>query len=349
MKKKCTAVLAMLAAICLLAGCGSADITALKDVKVEKYVKLGEYKGLPVTITAAKEVDEEEWNEKYLELYVQQINKENAITDRAVKEGDTVVLDYEGKFLGIALEGGSAKNYQLTVGSDTFIEGFEDGLIGAKPGRTFDMDLTFPSDYRSDSLAGKDTVFTVTVRYIIPSEPSDDVVASLNIEGVTNHKELRQYAYDLLADELNKEYHTKVETEVLERLSENCTYKKFPKALLEKYKANAKAEIEKQAASIGIDVVQLTGLMYQMSPEAFQEHYSDYVVKQSLTLQAIANLENLNVSDEELDALLAADAAKAGAASVEDYLGETDKETFRENYMFDKVLDFLIENASVAE
>ena len=349
MKKKLTALFAMMMAICMLAGCGADQATDLKDMKTEKYVKLGEYKGLPVTITSAEEVDEEELAEKYLELYAQHINKENGITDRAVKEGDTVVLDYEGKLAGIAFEGGSAKKYQLTIGSDTFIEGFEDGVIGAKPGRTFDMDLTFPADYRSTALAGKDTVFTVTVHYIIPAEPDDSVVAELEIEGVTNHEELHQYAYDLLADELAAEYRTKVETEVLERLSENCTYKKLPKAMLEKYAATAKVEIEKQAKSYGIDVAQLTGLMYQMTPEAFQEYYSEYAVKQSLTLQAIANAENLNVSDEELDALLAADAEAAGAASVEEYIGEASRESIRENYMFDKVLDFLIENASVAE
>ena len=204
MKKKTLGFLAALLSVCMLAGCGAKDTgdgtgsgsgagtesTALKDMDVDKYVTLGEYKGLAVTVDTV-EVDEDEWDSLVNNVYYGNITAENGgITDRAVETGDTVNIDYEGKKDGVAFDGGTAQGYDLTIGSGSFIDGFEDGLIGVMPGETVDLDLSFPEVYPNNpDLAGQPVVFTVTVNYIQPAQDGqldDEVISNFGIDGVTN-------------------------------------------------------------------------------------------------------------------------------------------------------------------
>ena len=190
MKKKTLGLLAAILSVCMLAGCGAKDTgdgtgaatdagtesTALKDMDVDKYVTLGEYKGLAVSVDTV-EVDEDEWDTLVNNVYYGNITAENGgIMDRAVETGDTVNIDYEGTKDGVAFDGGTAQGYDLTIGSGTFIPGFEDGLVGVKIGDTVDLPLTFPENY-TEELAGKDVVFTVTVNSVkrMP-ELTDDLV-----------------------------------------------------------------------------------------------------------------------------------------------------------------------------
>lgn len=161
MKKKTLGLLVAVLSVCMLAGCGAKDAgdgtgtstgagtesTALKDMDVDKYVTLGEYKGLEVSVDTV-EVDEDEWDTLVNNVYYGNITAENGgIMDRAVETGDTVNIDYEGKKDGVAFDGGTAQGYDLTIGSGSFIAGFEDGLIGVMPGEIVDLDLTFPENY----------------------------------------------------------------------------------------------------------------------------------------------------------------------------------------------------------
>jgi hypothetical protein len=217
MKKKTLGLLAAVLSVAMLAGCGAKDTgngtgtatgagtesTALKDMDVDKYVTLGEYKGLEVSVDTV-EVDEDEWDTLVNNVYYGNITAENGgITDRAVETGDTVNIDYEGKKDGVAFDGGTDQGYDLTIGSGQFIAGFEDGLIGVMPGETVDLDLTFPENYGNADLAGQAVVFTVTVNYIQPAQDgefSDEVISNFGIDGVTNEEELRQYAYDFITE-----------------------------------------------------------------------------------------------------------------------------------------------------
>ena len=165
---------------------------------VEQYVTLGEYKGLQVTVTEPA-VDDATLETELESVYFANVTAENGgITDRAVAEGDTINLDYEGKKDGVAFSGGTAAGASLTIGSGQFIAGFEEGLVGVKPGETVDLDLTFPEEYHSADLAGQAVVFTVTVNYIQPTEMEDSVVAGMGIDNVTNLEELKQNVYDEL-------------------------------------------------------------------------------------------------------------------------------------------------------
>jgi len=225
MKKKTLGLLAAILSVCMLAGCGAKDTgdgtgtstgtgtesTALKDMDVDKYVTLGEYKGLAASVDTV-EVDEDEWDTLVNNVYYENITAENGgIMDRAVETGDTVNIDYEGKKDDVAFDGGTAQGYDLTIGSGSFIAGFEDGLIGVMPGETVDLDLTFPENYGNSDLAGQAVVFTVTVNYIQPAQDgefSDEIISNFGIDGVTNEEELRQYAYDYLNENAQQNYET---------------------------------------------------------------------------------------------------------------------------------------------
>lgn len=351
MKKKCAMLLAVAMIAGVLSGCGSAPAgpTVLKDLKVEEYVTLGEYKGLNVS-AAKQEVNQSRWDELVDNVYNNNVTAQaGGIMDRAVAQGDTVNIDYVGKKDDVAFDGGTAEGALLTIGSGRFIDGFEDGLVGVMPGETVDLNLTFPESYQNADLAGAAVVFTVTVNFIIPSELEDDVIAAFGAEEFKTVEELKQYVYDYLNAENRTSYDTSVENAVLEAFMESCTYKDMPKELVEEYKENIRTNVTNEAASMGVDADTYTNYYYNATLEEFVEKYSVESARQSVAFQAVANAENLNVSDEELDTLLQDYATKAGYDSIEAYIGENPKEDYREYFMFDKVMNFLKENAVITE
>ena len=349
MKKKLLSVLTAVLAVGMLTGCGSDETTVLKDMKVDKYVNVGEYKGLQVSVSPI-EVDETELSTLVDNVYFGNVTAENGgIVDRAVVVGDTVNIDYEGKKDGVAFDGGTAQSQSLTIGSGQFIDGFEDGLVGVMPGETVDLDLTFPENYGSADLAGQAVVFTVKVNFIMPEEKDDAVIASIGIEGVSNEEELRQYAYDYLYANAEQSYNNSVQNAVMDAFMSNCTFEEVPEAMVEKYMQASRDNITATAEGYGMDADSFTNVIYGMDMETFVNTYSEEAVKQDIALQAVANKENLNISDEELDAMLLEQAQAYGLSTIEEYIGETSKEDYREYYLYDKVLDFLVENAVVSE
>lgn len=364
MKKKTLGLLAAVLSVCMLAGCGAKDTgdgtgaatdagtesTTLKDMDVDKCVTLGEYKGLAVSVDTV-EVDEDEWDTLVNNVYYGNITAENGgITDRAVETGDTVNIDYEGKKDGVAFDGGTDQGYDLTIGSGQFIAGFEDGLIGVMPGETVDLDLTFPENYGNADLAGQAVVFTVTVNYIQPAQDgefSDEVISNFGIDGVTNEEELRQYAYDYLNDNAQQNYETNVQQAVMDAFMANNTITSVPEALVQKYSDAAESSITSMASAYGVDADTFTQYYYGQDLATFLSTYAEQTAKQDIALQAVANKENLNISDEELDQMLQDRATAAGYDTIEEYIGETSKEDYREYFLYDKVLDYLVENAQI--
>ena len=365
MKKKTLGFLAAVLSMCMLVGCGAKDTgdgtdaatgagaesTALKDMDVDKYVTLGEYKGLEVSVDTV-EVDEDEWDSLVNNVYYGNITAENGgITDRAVETGDTVNIDYEGKKDDVAFDGGTAQGYDLTIGSGSFIAGFEDGLIGVMPGETVDLDLSFPDPYPNNpDLAGQPVVFTVTVNFIEPEQDgvfSDEVISNFGIDGVTNEEELRQYAYDYLNENAQQNYETNVQQAVMDAFMANNTFTSVPEALVQKYSDAAESSITSMASAYGVDADTFTQYYYGQDLATFLSTYAEQTAKQDIALQAVANKENLNISDEELDQMLQDRATAAGYDTIEEYIGETSKEDYREYFLYDKVTDYLVENAKI--
>lgn len=351
MKKKVMGILTAFLTAGVLAGCGKdAADTPLKDLDVDKYVTLGVYKGVEVSMDPIS-VDTEQWDALVKDIYYNNasgVPVENGIMDRAVETGDTVNIDYEGKKDGAAFAGGTAQGANLTIGSGKFIAGFEDGLIGVMPGETVDLDLTFPESYGSADLAGQAVVFTVTVNCIMPEEMDDAIVASIGIEGVTNGDELRQYVYDYLYENSEKSYNSTLRSYVMNAFIQNCVFEEIPDTLIEKYENLTRASIEEDAASYGMDGDTFTNYFYGMGLEEFAATYAEEAVKQDLAMQAVANREGLNIEDEELNTMLLSYAQSAGYDTIEEYVGETSVEDYRNYFLYDRVLDFLAENANIS-
>lgn len=342
--KKTIAVFAAALAVGILTGCGSDADKPLKDLDVEKYVTLGEYKGLSVSVEPIA-VDDAQVEELMHSVYDGCVT--SGVTDRAVENGDTVNIDYEGKKDGVAFEGGTQKGSPLTIGSGKFIEGFEEGLIGVLPGETVDLNLSFPKDYGSADLAGQEVVFTVTVNFILPAKMEDGVVPLIGIKDVNTVEELRQYAYDYLYAQAESGYNLSLQNQVLNAFMQKCTFETVPEKMVERYKETSRKGIEAQAQSYGLDAETFVSYFYQSDLETFVNTYSEEMVKQSIAMQAVANLENLNIGDQELDKMLTEYAQKAGYSTVEEYIGETPREDYREFFLYDRVLQYLVDNAKI--
>lgn len=345
MRRKIISILGMLLAAGMLAGCAKEESTDLREMDVEKYVTLGEYKGLQVVIQQTK-FSESDVQGCMEEVYQQLLSKatgltvEDGITDRAVEEGDVVNMDYEGKKDGVAFGGGTARGAYLGIGSGRFIEGFEEGLVGVMPGETRDLNLKFPEGYSNAGLAGQEVVFTVTVNYIMPEGYHRDILSLLGIEGVTDEDSFREYCR---ADMEAKDYQNTVRDEVMAAFMEQCTFGELPEPLVEKYREQLKSNIESFAAYADVETV--CRVLYGMGMEEVLDTQAPERAKLNLAIQAVANREGLNITEEELQRRLSEEAQAAGITGElpEDF----PIEEYREYYLYEKVVDYLIQNAVI--
>ncbi len=350
MKKKMAVLFAALLAVCALGGCGK-ETASLKDMEVDKYVTLGDYRNLELPEPDIT-VDEAQQEELVWQVYYENVKAEYGITDRAVKMGDTANIDYVGTMDGVAFEGGTAAGANLTIGSGAFIDGFEEGLIGVMPGETVELELSFPEGFRNEELAGKAVVFTVTVNSIFPEgEMRSDAIAAFGVEDVTNEEELRQYVYDYLYANAMKNYQKTLKNRVMQAFIGQCTFLELPEGMAEQYEQNTREKMESWAANSNMDTESYAKLVYGMGYEELVADYSREALKQDIALQAVANRENLNISDDELDTRLLQYANEAGYDTVKAYVkGESiDQEEYRNYFMYEKVLDWLVENVSKTE
>lgn len=319
----------------------------LSGINVADYVTLGEYKGVEVSVDAPVVTDE------YLDSYIDYVLQSNMvtteITDRPVEEGDIVNIDYEGKIDGVAFDGGTAQGYDLTIGSGTFIDGFEDGLIGAETGETVDVNVTFPENYQGEEVAGKDAVFTVTVNSIsvetLP-ELTDEFIQGLDV-GVNTVEEYRQYAYDLLMEEEQATHDSNAEIAVLEAVMAGSQIQDPPEDMTNRYYNRIIDNMTYYASLYGYDLETFLS-MQGTSEDAIRESAAQ-AGQEIIVMQAIADAEGLSVTDEELDAEIETNAGSLGYDDVEEYRASLDVEGYREYMMSEKVLNFLLENAVVTD
>ena len=345
MKEKLAVVLAVIAAM-LLAGCGEDDSEKayLDEIKAEDYVKLSEYKGLAVE-QALPEVTEEQ-RDAYINYQLSLNPKDGA------KEGDTVNIDYVGTMDGVAFDGGTASGQNLTLGSHRFIEGFEEGLIGAKAGDVVELNLTFPEDYYED-MAGKDVVFMVTVNTIMsatPQELNDEYVKGLDI-GCSTVDEYRQYVHDLLMESAEAAYEDEIENSLVSMLMESCEFtKEPPQAMVDGYEGILRENLTAEAANYGMSLEQLMSLAYGLDAESYAQEIREQAVryaKQSIMMQAIADKEGLDVPEEELEKEMEEIVANTTYESVDELKKDVDERRYRESMMAQNVMEMLRTNAVV--
>lgn len=321
------------------------------EYKALDYVTLGTYKGLEVT-KETLEVTEDEIQEE-IRLDVQLAEALEEYTEGQVQEGDTANIDYEGKLDGEAFDGGTAKGYDLEIGSHTFIDGFEDGLIGVSVGETVDLTLTFPENYGNADLAGQETVFTVTVNSIkrMP-ELTDELVNTITDGDYTDVESYRNsISEELMADKESQEENV-INSELLTLIANTSEVKDYPQEMVDYSTASMKSYYQQDAEAYGLEFAEFLQSFFGLTEEEFNDEV-DAVVKQNLQqemyLQAIAEEEGLEISEEDFAAGCEEYAQRYGYDSKESLVEAYGEETIRLSLLQEKVMDFVRENAVITE
>lgn len=306
-------------------------------------VTLGNYMGVTYTPESAEVTDEA------VEAEIQSIVNANPLiteVDRAAKDGDIVNIDYVGMKDGVAFEGGTANGHDLTLGSGSFIDGFEDGLIGAVKGQELSLNLTFPEAYQSEELAGQDVVFDVTVNSVkesTPAELTDEFVNDNTEYGTVDEYRATLKADMIAAAEENAEM--KKKSDVFMKVMDDSQIT-VSEATIEAYYNEQLAVYESQAQQAGIDLATLVSF-YGMTEDMFKEQLrfmSEEATRQNALVTAIAEKENITVTEEDRDQL----AVEFGYES-KDAMIESAGETVVDNYILtEKVVTLLADNAVAA-
>ena len=326
-------------------GTVSGDTRLVSVDDVSKYVTIGQYKGLSLDKSVEAVTDDMVDGRIKEELQ----NKAEEVTEGSVQNGDVVTINYVGTKDGVAFDGGTANNYELTIGSGTFIDGFEDGIIGMKKGQTKDLDLTFPEEYSSEELAGQEVVFKVTLQSFKRAPELTDDWAAKNTDCKTA-EEYRKEIRTTLEEAKTSAQNTLRETAWNTVLSAS-EVKEYPQDDLDTAKTEFKTLYEnyaKQGDMTLEDFVKAQGI----SMDDFEEQssqYAEYKVKQNLIVQGIMDAENMTLEDEKSlsiqDELIKAYNVKDLAALVDKY-GQA---AVDESIGLLRVEDFILDNATVEE
>ena len=317
------------------------------DVATKPEVTLGEYKGLEVDKVSTRVTQKE------VEAKIEEEAEKNARTvtveDRAVQDGDEVILDFEGFVDGEAFEGGKGENYPLTIGSGSFIPGFEEQLVGAEAEKEVEVKVTFPEDYHAEELKGKEAVFKCTVHEIKAKELpeiDDEFVAE-----VSEFDTLDEYKADVKAkikEQKATDGKRKQEDQAVEQAIKNASYE-IPDAMVDTQISQMANDFAQRIQSQGLTMeqyYQFTG----MTEEKMNEEFKPQAVKRietRLVLEAIAKAENIEISDEKLDEEIAkmAEAYKMEADKLKEFMGDAEKKQMKEDMAVQEAVTFLVENA----
>ena len=277
------------------------EITA--DVIVKPEVKLGDYKNLEVSVDVEKDVTDADVDAK---IEAAQKNlAELVIKEDAAENGDTVVIDFEGKVDGVAFDGGTAQNHSLELGSGSFIPGYEEQLVGHKAGETVEVTVTFPEDYQAEDLAGKEAVFTTTIHEVKAKEVPelDDELAKDIDEEVETLAELKAKYKAQLTEEKEAQYTDAVETAAIEAAVANAEIVELPGEIVHDEVHRAMNEFlgNMQQQGISADMYyQLTGTSEEQLHTQF-EGDADKRVRTNLVIEAVAAAENFETTQDEID------------------------------------------------
>ena len=321
------------------------------EVALKPAVTLGDYKGVEVEKTPV-EVSEEEVD-KEVDKERENNSRTIDVDDRAVEKGDMIKLNFEGFVDGTPFEGGKAEDYSLTIGSGSFIPGFEDQLIGAKIGEEVEVNVTFPEEYHAAELKGKPAVFKCTVNEIKVKElpEADDEFA----KDVSEFDTLAEYKDDIRAKLLEKktaDAKREKQNKTVAKAVENATME-IPEAMITEQVRRMADDFARRLQSQGLSMdqyMQFTGLTMdalaqQMRPEALKR------IQNSLVLEAIAKAENIEVSDEKVNEEIEKMAAayKMEADKLKELIGDAEKEQMKSDLAIQAAVDMITDAAVEVE
>lgn len=265
-------------------------------------VIVGDYKTLKYNLEDVT-VDEKEVDDQIADLLDRKADLELK-EDGEVEDGDTAVIDYEGFKDGVAFEGGKGENYDLLIGSHSFIPGFEEALIGMKSEETKDIDVTFPEDYHAEDLKGQAVKFTVTVHEIkkkVLPVLDDEFVKEQKIDNVNTVEELKKFTRDNLEANKKAQAENKADQELMDALSAIVEVE-VPEVMINQEEENMVNNYAQRLASQGLQLqqfLQITGQTVDQLKESMKEDAIKRI-KTNLGLKEIAKKENVEVTDEDI-------------------------------------------------
>ncbi|MCC0637599.1 MULTISPECIES: trigger factor [unclassified Clostridioides] len=320
------------------------------NVEVKPEFELGNYKGIEVAKVENTVSDEN------VEAKLQEMVEKNArlvsVEDKALEDGDTAIIDFEGFDNGVAFDGGKGENYNLVIGSNTFIPGFEEQLVGKKAGEEVEVNVTFPEEYHSEDLAGKPVVFNVKVNDVKVKELSvlDDEFAKDTSEFDTLD-ELKADVRAKLEEEAKNKADAEIRNSVVEKVAEN-TEIEIPEVMVEHQIDNMLNELNYQLQYQGFGLQQLLEMTGRTMEELREERKEDAkkLVKSSLVLEAITKAEGIEATEDEFKAELEkmASAYNMEVEKIETTLRDADKEDIKGQIKIRKTIDLLVESATIA-
>lgn len=320
-------------------------------VAVKPDAELGEYKGIEVEKQEVKVMAAD------VNAEIDRVREQNAriitMDDRAVKKDDIAVIDFEGFVDGKAFEGGKGTDYSLTIGSHSFIDDFEDQLIGKKAGDKLDVNVTFPEEYHVDELKGKPAVFKVEVKEVKVKElpKLDDEFAS-EVSEFDTLKEYKASVKKTLTDRRKAQVKTEKENEVIEKVVANAKVE-LPGPMVDEQVSQMVNEFASRLSGQGLSIdqyMQMTGmqpqmLMDQMRPEA------ETRIKTRLVLEAVAKAENIKVTAKDIEKELEkmAEMYKMEVDKLKEMAGDAEKEQISQDIAVQKAVDLLVKEAVETE
>ena len=282
------------------------ELLKATDYKVEKYVKLNDYMNMTVELSKDYTVSDADI-QSYIEYLMSMYPSYEVSDKKTVESGDVVNIDYVGKIDGEEFSGGSATGQHLKIGSGSFIDGFEDGLIGKNVGETVELNLTFPEDYSNNTdLAGKAVVFTVTINSIdtekemVYDDLTDEYVSeNFGNKGISTVDDLKSQVSSVLENRNHSSKMTEIQSGVLQKLLDECEVT-LPDGLLDQRIAEYKERVNNAVEKSGKSFEDYMG----MSEDDFNNQVSDYIeesLKQELILEAVVKDMNLSVSQKNFE------------------------------------------------
>lgn len=342
------------------AGCGSGEKSKIRSYDVEKYVTLGSYDGLAVEVAGDFEVSDEDV-ENYINDMLKYYPNYTDSDKQVVEEGDCVNIDYEGKKDGVAFNGGTAQGHVLEIGSNSFIPGFEDGLIGAKVGETRDLNLTFPDNYGSEELAGAAVVFTVKVNKIVDKEIIDysrltDEFVTSNFNDMDSVEMLYNETKSYMLDDCEENRIVAERAAALDALIA-ASKVAVPDGLVEMKVDQYVQQFTNQNCTDGKTLADVLKTQYNMTEEEFQETVTKEMTENmddELTLEALAKAEGETLDEEGFSEYISQAMANGNYKSEEELYKAYDSDyedgkTYLQNrYLLTNTLTNLLEKCKIS-
>lgn len=380
MKKKLVTIMLVVSMAAAMTGCGSksADSGAAaenaetkekteytdkstvssKDYDFASLVKLPDYKAMEINVDTYtfSDADVDERMNADFEAYVNYADAyDYTVTQKdTIESGDVVNLDYCGKQDGTAFEGGTAKGAHLEIGSNSFIPGFEDGMIGHKVGESFEIPLTFPENYQNAEMAGAEVVFEITVNSIDERKMpkmTDELVAKMGMEyqTVADYKEYVKNYLQSSCDEQNK---TEKEQKIWDAVFAACEVKEAPQELIDDAKGRIALNSQNYADYYGVTVEEFVTQNMGVTMEEYEKQTEESAVtsaKEKLAIAAVAKEAGITLTDEDVKAYAQSEYTMYGYQSVDELFSDVGSGPYYDYVLQIKVFEYLGQNVKVVE